>query len=214
MYGTWIARSGDGLILLDLDADSYACIYDPSPDALNEKANDCLAEDSDQRASNGISALLTPQAHWSQCRWRGADWRDPESIDSARPSIREGLYFLLALGIAALAFRRRPVRDLLRHIQNLSPPQTQDGHHSPAIVAAQFEQFCLFLPFRMQCLFRSFFLLHFLRLQGFGADWVFGAGLFPFRAHCWLAIDSHLVGERSHLIESYEPLFTLKRHSA
>jgi hypothetical protein len=215
MSGVWIARSGDGLILLNLNADHYACIYDPRPEAGCQPKQMQNPETADSIMPElAIPTGLGDDARWSQCPWRGADWRDPECIDTVAVTIRDGLHFFQALLTSAFAFRRKPVRDLLRHIQQLPLPRTVGKSHAPAMVAAQFERLCLFLPFRMQCLFRSFFLLHFLRLQGHGADWVFGAGLFPFRAHCWLAVESRLVGERSHLIEFYEPLFTLRRRNA
>jgi hypothetical protein len=67
------------------------------------------------------------------------------------------------------------------------------------------------MPFRPACLFNAFALLHFLDRYGLGADWVFGAQLFPFRAHCWLASDGMLLNELRHRIEDYDVVWTVEQ---
>ncbi len=62
------------------------------------------------------------------------------------------------------------------------------------------------LPVRPGCLFRTFFLLHFLMRFGHEADWVFGVKLFPFEAHCWLAQGPAPVGDRAAIVSRYMPI--------
>ncbi|VWX49790.1 hypothetical protein NOVOSPHI9U_260039 [Novosphingobium sp. 9U] len=71
------------------------------------------------------------------------------------------------------------------------------------MLAARFERMCLYLPVRLLCLSKTYALLQFLKLSGHSADWVIGVRLFPFEAHCWLAQENLLIGERAHLVEKY-----------
>jgi hypothetical protein len=117
---------------------------------------------------------------------------------------------MLALVQASCAFRRLDFAGLLALARDLAPPPPREREPiDHAMVAGRFERLCLWLPIRIQCLFRSFFLLHFLRLHGLRADWVFGAALFPFEAHCWLADGTTLLAERSDRIQRFTILLRI-----
>jgi len=184
-------RCTDGIVLLDLAADSYSCRYDAAPDP-------------------------EPAGEPARPRWR----------DGPRPSdlplhAWDVMCFVRAYAGALVSFPRRPLRKLLLQDSAGAMPSRADrlgasaasrfGKQSSLIAsAARFERMSLYLPFRAPCLLKAFVLRRYLRLNGHDADWIVGVQLFPFRAHCWLAVGDLLIGERAHLIEDYVPIV---RHS-
>jgi len=179
-FGIYQARCGEGTVILNLEDDSYACRYDGPSDEMSD-------------------ACAAPR----QSPWREAEPRH----ELIRPG--DVLLFLRAYGAALAAFPRRPLRALMGRALRLAHVSRRHAP-SPLTLAARFERLSLYLPWRPPCLLRSFALLHYLALHGHGADWIIGVQLFPFRAHCWLAIDDLLLAERAHLIEDYVPIYRMQ----
>ena len=194
--GIYSVRSGDGIVFLDLGTDSYSCIYRQDHD-----------EDATSPANRTAPAILcgTEDVPPSR-RWQERDEDEPVACRLA-----DIVLFLRALVSALATFPGRDVRTLLEKIHRSRPALRFDRPQMAALVARRFETLWLFLPFRGKCLFRSFVLLHYLRLYGLGADWIFGVSLFPFSAHCWLASNDLLIGERAHRIGQYEVIFSSNR---
>lgn len=183
--GHYSARCGDGVVLLDLATDSYSCRYD---------ARESIAP--------GAGPALPPSSRW---------------IDPVAENVPIGLsdiaHFVRAYILAIIRFYRRPLGSLLGIATRFSSECDESAHEDAQLLAARFERMSLFLPFRPTCLLKCFALLHFLRQYGHAADWIIGVQLFPFRAHCWIAIDDQLLAERAHLLEDYVPILTLSRQS-
>jgi hypothetical protein len=137
-------------------------------------------------------------------------WEDSPDIGDDTLAIRDVIDFLRALTATAWTIRRATVDDLAEAARQLRPAAIASPDQTPARIAARFERLWLFLPRQPRCLFRSFALLLFLRLHGQCADWVFGVSLYPFRAHCWLAVGSQLIGERSNQVAGFAPILTVK----
>lgn len=180
-----VARYGNGIAFLDCDLDSYSCSYDP------------VAVDQAQSPSPA------PRPRW----------RNLPDATAIHIGPRDFAYFAIALAKAAMRFNTLGFADLVgsgRPMPRVRDPGREQTH---ALVVARFERMSLFLPIKVQCLFRSFLLLHFLSLYGLGADWVFGVTLFPFRAHCWIASGDLLLGEVAHRAERYVPILIIaERH--
>ena len=174
-------RCGEGTVLLDFETDSYLCRYDGAATDQKEDAQDPCVP----------------------------VWQDAPYVD-AELQPRDVRRFLGAYATALLTFRRRPVRALLIEALELERAHERN-EHTPHIVAARFERLSLYLPFRAPCLLRAYALSRYLARYGHAADWIIGGQLFPFRAHCWLAIGDMLLGERAHLIEDYAPIYRLRR---
>lgn len=174
-------RCGDGLVILDFDADAYFCHYDAA-----------------EREAPSPSPPAEPI------------WHDAPPA-AADIGVVDVLNFLIAYARALLAWPGRPLHSLLTRVAAFHPWPWNEGDPSAEMVAARFERLSLYLPFSQPCTLRSLALLYFLNWYGHKADWVIGAQLFPFRAHCWVAQQSTLLGERAHLIEDYATLYRLGR---
>jgi len=178
-------RSGEGVIFLDLKSDDYLCRYDLGS-GLDE---DCPPSDE-----------LRPAAAASRPR-PASSWR---SDSQPPPPVRvvDLIHFGLAFTQSALRYRDRKVGDLILIAQMLRI--NGRSRRSVSHVAKIFRSLLPLLPARPQCLFEAFFLLHFLARYGHRASWIFGAHLFPFRAHCWIAEGNLLLNEAPHRIEGYQ----------
>lgn len=176
-------RSGDGIVFLDLYADEYSCRYEP------ERR---IGDFRQQATIDEASACPLPRIDWAQSAPRRC----------ARLSLRDVKRFGQALIRSIWGFRGRTLLELSRAVHALRTPP-EDRSLAARDVADRFEQMLLWLPRKPECLFGSYFLFHFLALYGFRADWVFGVQLFPFRAHCWVAIEDELLNESPHAIENY-----------
>lgn len=175
----YVAACGDGSVMLDLETDSYFCRYE---------------------VQEPVRADSAPP--------REPLWHDCPTVETPITA-RDIRLFLRAWRQAALSFPKRPVRDLLRRGAALERRESRDETPGAPALAARFRRMSLYLPVQPSCLLDSYVLLHFLAAYGRTADWVIGVRLFPFQAHCWLAVGDTLVGEQSHLIEGYVPIYRM-----
>jgi hypothetical protein len=191
----------DGIVILDIVQDSYAGFYlrdQATGSALSPTVVDALTE-------RGLTDLLAPDAvgllpdrpAWLDC--------DPDA--SARIRTRDVAIFLCALLRSSIQFHTSSFRTLVSRARHQPAPGRSLADYRSTL--ARFERMTLFLPFRMQCLFRSHFLLAVLRAYGLAADWVFGVSLFPFRAHCWIAVGDCLLGDRTDKVADFIPIFVI-----
>ena len=205
--GVHAVRASDGLVFLDIDRDAYFCLY--APVAADYGGNTMRAAIRAQLIEQGLVA--DRPAPGSVARPVTRLWREDCGPDPALVGLRDLGYFLRALVHAAWRFRRSSLAQMIGHAQHCKAPTR---HASHADVAARFERLCLWLPFRIECLFRSFLLLHFLRSYGLSADWIFGVSLFPFHAHCWVADGDLLLAERVGKVEGFATILQIERASA
>ncbi|RZF60856.1 lasso peptide biosynthesis B2 protein [Sphingomonas populi] len=203
--GVHAIRASDGLVFLDIERDGYFCLYAPTRPDVGSAAVEARI----QLVEQGLIAdRATPGA---VARPLTRLWREDCAPGTTPLSLRDLGYFVRALVRAAWRFRRSSLAQMIAHARTCEAPTR---HASHADVAARFERLCLWLPFRIECLFRSFLLLHFLRCYGLAADWIFGVSLFPFHAHCWLADGDLLLAERVGKVEGFTTIFQVERASA
>lgn len=197
LEGNHAIRFGDGIVLLDIAGDSYSCLYDP--------AGRTTADPFPDTRSSGSGHAGVPADRRQVC----ARWRDLPAGDSrVRP--RDILRFVAALSVATIRFHRNQFAGLLGIRKDRGRIRRTVSPDDLATIIARFEYMALFLPVPILCLFRSFFLLHFLGWYGCTADWVFGVTLFPFRAHCWLASGDLLIGEKADRALQFSPIHVVR----
>lgn len=178
-------RSSDGRVTLDVENDSYSCCYDPQ---LSEpSAADRLLSDRD------------PTEPWVAL---------PAPLTKSL-GLRDVAYFLWALLCATLDFRSKTFADLLRDQAARRAQNPLSDAEAIARATTRFVRLGLWCPIQFQCFFRAIFLLRFLRLHGLTADWIFGAALFPFDAHCWLAVGPFLLTDRPDRILRFKILLMI-----
>lgn len=209
--GVHAVRSSDGVVFLDIERDAYFCLLDPARTGSPDDNSPTLASIRAQLVEQGLVADGVRLAARVMPRPTTRLWRENPALARPAPGIRDLGYFLRALVRTTWRFRRSSLGQMIAQARRCDActPQT-----TPAIAAARFEHLCLWLPFPIQCLFRSFFLLHFLHYYGLRADWIFGVSLFPFHAHCWLADGDLLLTERVGKVEGFVTIFQVERASA
>jgi hypothetical protein len=197
------ARTRGGIILLDAKRDRYQALYLPDGDGVDgfgAAARDALR-------GHGLLELASAGPPVSADGGEPA-WQDCEPDGHARPRIRDAARFLAALLLSTLLFHLRPFADLVTAAGRRPRPAAPLPDYQAAI--ARFQAMSLLLPFRMQCLFRAHFLLRFLRGCGLPADWVFGVSLFPFQAHCWVAVGRRTLLDRAEEMEDFVPILVVR----
>ncbi len=204
-------RSSDGIVFLDIARDAYFCVYDPRDATSHDGGPISLEAVRSQLLDQGLTIDGRQHAFQASERPITPLWHEAPAADHRSPRVRDIARFLRALICAAWRFRRLSFAQMLAHAQRGSARVPQS---TLVLATACFERLCLWLPFRVQCLFRSFFLLHFLRCYGLRADWIFGVSLFPFHAHCWLADGDLLLGERIGKVEGFVTIVQIERARA
>jgi hypothetical protein len=191
---SYSARSGNGIVFFDLCQDDYYCEYLYEP--LGDYRGNATMRVCSERSADDVPLKENP--------WMAA----PRPSKDARPL--DVVRFLAALVETSIVFRHASVRDMLCHVSERSLPLAD--LQTAADIAHVYRDLLMVMPLRRECLFKSFLLMNFLRRYGVTAEWVFGVHLFPFRAHCWIAVGPYLLSERPHRIEDYQTILTFGRH--
>ncbi len=186
------ARSGDGVVSLDLTSDDYFCRYDPvSGPVWAPVSGD---------AADPLHAASPPPP--------GSFWKAIGVPLSPSPRVIDLIHFTVAFAQSVIRYRDHKVGALIMIAQSLKT--SRRGDRTAQQAATTFRTLLPLLPVRPQCLFEAFFLLHFLARYGHRRSWIFGAHLFPFRAHCWVAERDILLNEAAHRIEDYQVILTVE----
>lgn len=205
-----VAHRPDGLVFLDVGGDAYLSLYAPAAND-GDGVDDVDIDGATFETLLGDAGLLTNRQATPRLRHAGRPWRELSTPSPNRPSLATVCAFALAFVRASWCFRTRSFAGLLDWARRGPMGDGTPAEQDIALLVASFDQLCLWLPMRPLCLFRSLLLLHFLRTYQLGATWVFGVGLFPFHAHCWLAIDGLLIGERVHRAEQFTVILAIDR---
>lgn len=195
--GVHMAKVGNDLIILDIRADDYACLF-ARADEVTLAANGAIAASPDLEAaflSAGYLEIAAPEG-------RRKPLTSPVRAVSAEPS--QGAARLIGVAEAwadALVFRKRALHQLVR------PPRLHPRPGArPAVIAADFAAALPWTPANGACLQRAFQLRRRLARRGVATDWVFGVRTWPFAAHCWLQIDDCVIGDRLERVRAYTPI--------
>jgi hypothetical protein len=117
---------------------------------------------------------------------------------------------LAAFGALLRHYHGRAFPYLVAYAQR-PPAAIASGGLTPALVAQvqAFRRLLPWAPFQGVCLYRSFFLLAFLRRRGLDARWVFGVRTWPFEAHCWLQAGEVVLDDTLDHVRPFTPIFAV-----
>lgn len=193
----FMAQVEDDLIILDVDADDYACLFGRASDiALADTG--AIAAPADLEAAL-LSAGLVRQTPPENPR------RSPTPARRAAEGAAPGpVAFLIAIVEAwcdAMVFRKRALSDLI-----VAPKRHPRPTVDPADVAAALAAALPWAPANGACLQRAFQLRRRLARRGVATDWLFGVRTWPFSAHCWLQIGDCVIGDRLERVRAYTPI--------
>ena len=204
----YAARLGDDVVLLDAGRGEYLCLADAAaafdlsavgpPRILDPE----LAADAAQMGLLGEGRALASR-ELSLAALDIAD-RLPISLDSKTLA-----HVLATFGELLGRYYGRSFPELLRYVvsrRRLDAPALTPG------LAEQVQAFRTILPwapFQGVCLYRSFFLLAFLRRRGLDASWVFGVRTWPFEAHCWLQVGDVVLDDSFDHVRPFTPILAV-----
>ncbi len=202
--GVFLAQVREDIIVLDVNADSYACLVDAAG-WLSVKADGSLEVADDATALALVApglAQMDPPVRPRRVAAPPSRELTPCPAVSTAEILRAGV----RMAVATLAFRGRPFPLLIRSAQpSRSRRLPLDSLRLGRSVAA-FRGALPWLPLEGECLQRSFQLRRLLFAHGVQADWIFGVRTWPFAAHCWLQIGDMVVGDSLARVKGYTPI--------
>ncbi|WP_297511017.1 lasso peptide biosynthesis B2 protein [uncultured Caulobacter sp.] len=203
-----LARLGRDVVLLDAGLGEYLCL----PDAAElffqpatgpvEVLDDAVAREAAALglagAGRSVAAPLPPSPR-------------ADLIDHPASSIR-GADWMAGAGAWTTMLVRYHGRSFGRLIAHAAQTRRHVEAPAPARLAdevAIFRHLLPWAPCQGVCLYRSFFLLTFLRRRGLDATWVFGVQTWPFEAHCWLQAGETVLDDRLDHVLPFTPILAV-----
>ncbi len=201
------ACCGEDLVLLNLRQGSYACLPGCAPYIALSTGTTALRVGAQDLAQALVEAgaIETGQA---QLRFVAP----PAARDLAarRPGRRaRPLTMALAWSELARSYWRVPFGEMIARSQR----QANGACGDEALVGRLAHDFARMLPWvpaQGVCLYRSCFLLAFLRRHGVSASWVFGVQTYTFEAHCWLQAGDLVLDDHLEHVAGFEPILALE----
>jgi len=205
-----LARIDDDLVLLDVAKDAYFClpgaadalVVDPDgvtlagcdPALLSELIGAGLAFDGRSNAAGPRAAPPEPGV------------RDLRASMQPRPRVSDIGHMT---GAALRLYRfggRGSLQRLLRAAGEVKATGNDPGEAAASDLAMRCEQLIPWVPFKGECLWRSFLTLNVLRRAGVSVAWIFGVQTWPFRAHCWLQRGDLVLNDGAEYVGGYRPI--------
>ncbi|MFA4952353.1 lasso peptide biosynthesis B2 protein [Brevundimonas sp.] len=191
------------IVVLDVAADSYACLVDASTVLRSgPEAGVILASDPDVIEDLSQAGWLVdePSSH----RTLIAPSSVLQPLRSTNPALPFGA-LLNGLG-STVRFRKTALPGLIRLVAARNARLKRSDPLAAAQALAAFETVQPWLPFAGDCLQRAFLLHAHLHACGLASDWVFGVRTWPFLAHCWIQIDDVVLGETLERARAFTPI--------
>lgn len=193
----------DDVVVLDVAADSYACLPGMASAWSAGVAADGAIRNADLAAQLQAAGLTD----------FGVDRRDPSGPPRPTASARDlscepagwrdSLALVGALCDVAIHYRGRSLKHILRVVRaDLGAPPAL-SRAEVVRLSALFDHAVVWLPLPGKCLVRSFALLRFLQRRGQDAQWCFGVRTWPFSAHCWLQFEEIALDEHADQLRAY-----------
>lgn len=204
-----VARLGQDIVLLDVGCGEYLCLADAAeafdlPAAGPPRILD--AELAQEAAALGLLGAGAPRP----VSWPAAPRADLPT-DTGRALGPRDLVDGLAAFVALLRdYHGRAFPHLVAYAQRTRATAAPD-RLTPALAGQvhAFRRLLPWAPFQGVCLYRSFFLLAFLRRRGLDARWVFGVRTWPFEAHCWLQAGDVVLDDTLDHVRPFTPIFAV-----
>ncbi|MFN7110069.1 MAG: lasso peptide biosynthesis B2 protein [Brevundimonas sp.] len=192
-----MAKVEDDLIILDAQADVYACLF-ARADQVALAGDGVIAAPADLEAALLEAGFIQTTA---PAGLRKSPTPPARSTSAPSSSLTAVLVGVAECGCDALVFRSRALHQLVQP-PRLHPRPAADA----AVIAADFAAALPWAPANGACLQRAFQLRRRLARRGVAVDWVFGVRTWPFSAHCWLQIDDRVIGDRLERVSAYTPI--------
>ena len=210
----YAAQLDQDVVLLDVGCGQYFCLPDAAPafellpGAPPRILDPDLAEDAAHLGLVGVGEALaiarppTPARDLPDAPSRRLGAHDLAS-GLAAFGVLLGRYHGRSFGkLLAYAVRERRADRPRRLAPGLTDPNLTDQVQA-------FRQILPWAPFQGVCLYRSFFLLAFLRRRGLDATWMFGVRTWPFEAHCWLQVDDLVLDDNLDHVRPFTPILAI-----
>lgn len=202
--GVFLVQVREDIIVLDANADHYACLIDAAgwlvarPDGRLQVADGTSAR---ALISAGL-AQREPPARPRRIMVPPARELTSLPVATATQIVRAGVQ----IAAATLAFRGRTLPMLLRSDREAASRPSSTASPQLAQSVAAFRAALPWLPLEGECLQRAFQLRRVLMSRGAHVDWIFGVRTWPFAAHCWLQIGDTVVGDSLSRVTGYTPI--------
>jgi hypothetical protein len=200
---------GEDVVLLDTAKGEYFCLvaaadaFDFQSPARTKITDEDLARDA--REMGLIGAGDRAVVGWPP----GAS---SAIVDDPSPRLRMEDIFDGLAGVATLArhYYGQPFGHLISRARQQKPVEAPSSPAEALVERVQaFRQLLPWAPAQGVCLYRSFFLLQFLRRRGFDATWMFGVKIWPFEAHCWLQSGDIVLDDSLDHVRPYTPILAV-----
>lgn len=201
-----MARCHGDIVVLDVQADSYALLNDAAPEI---------------RPGPGPGRItVAPGAHGDLLALGllagFPDDRAPlpaltgEIAPAAGRPRRAGLAAAALNSVVASAvFARTPFAGLIRIARARRTPDRSVDEAAIGRCVGDFLAVHPWIPFEGDCLQRGFRLHHHLHRSGIAARWVFGVRTWPFLAHCWVQVGDKVVGDTHERVGGFSPILAV-----
>lgn len=202
-----LARIGPDVVLLDAGQGDYFCMADAAHAfGLEDEAVRILDP---SLVSEALDLGLVGEGRSFATPLPPAPVADLARHAGRRPSWSDGLKAFRAYMTILTRYHGRSFPELLAYAARHRQDAPTAAISSLADTVTVFRQLLPWAPFPGVCLYRSFFLLSFLRRYGFDATWVFGVQTWPFEAHCWLQAGDVVLDDRLDHVRPFTPILAV-----
>lgn len=202
-----LARVGPDVVLLDSRRGEYLCLVQAA-DAF-EILDDTRVRIVDAALNDEAASLGLIGAGRRLGRgFPPAPARDLADVPDTALQPSDRVAATTAYGELLAHYYGRPFGHLVRHAAR-RPPLASSPPSLLAHRVSAFRQLLPWAPFPGVCLYRSFYLLAFLRRRGLDATWMFGVQTWPFEAHCWLQTGDLVLDDRVDRVRAFTPIMAV-----
>lgn len=205
----YAAQLGRDIVLLDAQRGEYFCL----PDAAGEfeLGGSHSARILDPELARDADAMgLIGDGHVTPVRWPPEPVADLWRVADRPLQPREVVDGLSAFGVVLRRYYRSGFPQLLDHAVKRRRSEAITRVTPELIRQVQaFHQILPWAPFQGVCLYRSFFLLAFLRRRALDATWMFGVQTWPFEAHCWLQVGDVVLDDSIDHVRPFTPILAI-----
>lgn len=203
-----MAWCGPDIVILDVRSDEYALLVDladrlrPGLTSGSILVDPELLEDLRSLGLLGASDALDVRVPLPELTGEVPGAEGPISWLTVLPAILNSL-------VSTASFHRKSFQSL---VTAASQRRSRDNRRDEAQVskaAGAFQKMLPLIPFEGDCLQRGFMLQHHLHRAGVAARWVFGVRTWPFLAHCWVQVDSRVVGDTVERVRGFTPIMAV-----
>ena len=198
-----VARDGDDLVVLDVDADAYFCLPQAAASLVVEAQGAQLSglEPDVVLALREVGALVEEGTARSGAA-RLVPSRDLAGSLAASVRLSELSDLALSILEALIRFRCQALKEVIA-VGGAPEAADLEVMERRALV---FRTLWPWSPVQGACLFQALVLRIFLRRGGVTGDWVVGVRTWPFSAHCWLQSGDLVLNDLAERVAAYRPI--------